>query len=82
MSLSNKLSITDCDLKGKRVLIRVSPAAGPDAMKTNANHNLNVNRSISTYLSTLTRTSPITSVLPELSQPSNMPSTTAPRPSS
>jgi hypothetical protein len=26
MSLSNKLSITDVDLKGKRVLIRVSPA--------------------------------------------------------
>jgi hypothetical protein len=29
MSLSNKLSITDTDLKGKRVLIRVSPP-GPD----------------------------------------------------
>lgn len=26
MSLSNKLSITDVDLNGKRVLIRVSPA--------------------------------------------------------
>lgn len=25
MSLSNKLSITDVDLKGKRVLIRVRP---------------------------------------------------------
>lgn len=27
MSLSNKLSITDVDLKGKRVLIRVSSSA-------------------------------------------------------
>lgn len=27
MSLSNKLNITDVDLKGKRVLIRVSPGA-------------------------------------------------------
>lgn len=28
MSLSNKLSIEDVDLKGKRVLIRVSPLFG------------------------------------------------------
>lgn len=27
MSLSNKLAITDCDLKGKRVLIRVCGAS-------------------------------------------------------
>ena len=34
MSLSNKLSITDVDLKGKRVLIRVrSSASGCPAME-------------------------------------------------
>lgn len=30
MSLSNKLSISDVDLNGKRVLIRVSPAKFPN----------------------------------------------------
>jgi hypothetical protein len=60
MSLSNKLSITDVDLKGKRVLIRVSrPVLTFSARKLDLEANANamsyLSRSTSTFPLTLTR---------------------------
>lgn len=52
MSLSNKLAITDVDLKDKRVLIRVSQYQCQSIIP-------NMSRLISMYLSTPTRRSPI-----------------------
>ncbi len=74
MSLSNKLSITDVDLKGKRVLIRVSPAQF--AHRNRLENRIGTDdqdRSTSMSPLTPTRRSPITSESRGPSQRSNMP---------
>lgn len=75
MSLSNKLAITDVDLKDKRVLIRVRPLLSMPSSR------LTVPRSTSTSPSTARR-SQTPSESPVPSRLSSMRSKTAPRPSS
>jgi hypothetical protein len=71
MSLSNKLSISDVDLKGKRVLIRVSlyTLARQKVAVANASSH---KRLISMSHSILIRKLQTTNVLPALYQQSNM----------
>lgn len=80
MSLSNKLSITDVELKDKRVLIRVSSNTPDPNEDWTADDELIPSRSISTSPLTRTRMSRIRSASPVPSQQSNMPLTTEPRP--
>lgn len=83
MSLSNKLAITDVDLKDKRVLIRVcGPLLWANGAREHSTDMNPVNRSTSTFPSTTRRRSPTTSVSSVPSPPSSTPSRMAPRPSS
>lgn len=93
MSLSNKLSITDVDLKGKRVLIRVSEKSHLLSFPFASNIVLFIiflmphfdtnmdfsERSTSMFPSTLTRRSQTINVSLVPSPLSSMPSTTARR---
>jgi hypothetical protein len=87
MSLSNKLSITDIDLKDKRVLIRVSNSCSPTPrncmrQRINTDDTFAMYRSTSTSLSMAIRKLQTTSVSLEPSQQSNMPLTMEQRQSS